>query len=159
MRSLQAVFLCALLSLTMVGMAHANPADITTAAQALQKELGTGKAISSSEGPVVLQALESAAISKPELLGEMAALLAAARPELAGEIKKSITVLALSDVDATISKMELAAVSPTIDQLAALAALEGAAPASGGNVVSSEDLDSPDLGWAGYGAENNGSAD
>lgn len=159
MRFLKLLFLSAALSVAFMVPAGAGPAETTSAAQALQQALGNTKVISSGEGPEVLQALEAAAISKPDLLGEIAALVAVARPELVADIKKSIRLLAPQNAAAVIRFMEQASINPSVDQLAALAALEGISPASGSSFSSdSQQERGVDLGWAGY-SSSNGSPD
>lgn len=160
MRSLKLMLLSAAVSLVLVAGAHASPAETTKAAEALQQALGSTKILGTSEGPEVLQAFESAAIDNPALLSEMAVLLAVARPELVAEIKKSIRLLTPVDAESVIKTMEQASINPTVDQLAALAGLEGAAPAaSSGGAVSNGNSDNVDLGWAGFGGGSKGSAD
>ena len=164
MRSFKFVML-AVLAAGIVAM-PAMAGDAVSSQQAvkmLQQAMGPAKSLSSGDKADIMAAFTHATGQNPDLLQELATLIAVARPDLVTDLKSTIQLIRPELAQQIIDQMEQASINPSVDQLAALANLEGAAPASGDPNVSSgsetaESEDPNDLGWAGY-VPGNGSQD
>lgn len=152
-------FVLVALFMGVVATAPVQAAAPLEAAQAVQAQLGAGKTLTNGEAADIIAAFESAAAAHPDMLSEMAALVAAARPDLGAQLKASIIKLNPDNADSIIEQMEQAANDPTADQLSALAAIEGREPSSGHDDSGSGEKDGSDLGWANYTVDRDGSPD
>lgn len=148
MRSFRFLALIAALLVVLALPAQAETSTSLEAAQMLQQTLGPGKSITGSDASDILAALTTAAARRPDMLTEMAALIAVARPDIMADLKKAIAQINPASADSIIRLIEQASINPTIDQLAALAGVETApaADSSGGSGGSSPPGDA-DLGW------------
>lgn len=144
--------------------AQAESVTPAEAAQVIQAQLGASQTLSNGESDNIIAAFEAAATAHPEMAAELAQLVAAARPDLGLQLKASIIKIAPDKADSIIELMEQAANNPTVDQLAALAEIEGAQKPSAGHDNDNRnnergEKDGGDLGWATHGDDHDGSAD
>lgn len=139
MRSLRVVMLAAGLVAASFVPAMAAPESVQTesvvsaseAAAALKANMPQGVTLGGATSEQLIAAFEKTAKQNPSLAAELAALVAAARPDMVEGLRQSINSNFPETAQAIIEKMDQAASNPSADQLAAIAQSEGSAPAAG----------------------------
>lgn len=131
MKSIRVLAMAAVLALAPFTQASASFTTPAEAATALKQSLPSGSSLSLAAPEDVLAAFSTAALKHPEMLDQMAIVVSVARPELIDDLRPIVAGFSPSGVDAIMDKVDEASSNPSADQLAAIAEVEGAAPAAG----------------------------
>ena len=131
MNSIRVLAMIAVLALAPLAPAFASFTTPSEAATALKQSLPSGSSLSMASPETVLAALSTAAAKNPEMLDQLAILVSVARPDLSEDLRQIVAEFSPSGVDAIMDKVDEASSNPAADQLAAIAEIEGAAPAAG----------------------------
>lgn len=103
----------------------------TQAAEILQSALPGGRTLSTASEAELGDAFKAAVFSHEGSGAGVAALIAAGRPDLMPMLGETVRSVCPSSAEMILSGMGSSAASPSADEWAALALLEGAAPAAG----------------------------
>lgn len=104
----------------------------SVAAQALQSSLPSGVTMGSATEAQVIAAYKDASSKNEGYAGALASIVAVGRPDLVAALSSAVKEICPSSADVIIQQINESASNPTADQLAAIAASEGVAPAAGG---------------------------
>lgn len=104
------------------------PAD---AATMFQSSLPSGVTLGAGSEDEILGAFSQSMLNNPAAIGDIAALIAVARPDLVDGLTNAVRESCSANANLIITKIQEASANPTADQLAAIAATDGVAPAAG----------------------------
>ncbi len=104
----------------------------SVAAQALQGSLPSGVTMGSATETQVVAAYKDASSKNEGYAGALASIVAVGRPDLVAALSSAVKEICPSSAEGIIEQINESASNPTADQLAAIAASEGVAPAAGG---------------------------
>lgn len=102
-----------------------------TAASMFQSSLPSGTTLGAGSEEDILAAFKDSMDKNPAAIGDIAALIAVARPDLLDGLTNAVRESCSANANAIIAKIQEAAANPTADQLAAIATTDGIAPAAG----------------------------
>lgn len=111
----------------------------SVAAQALQGSLPTGVTMGSATEAQVVAAYKDASSKNEGYAGALASIVAVGRPDLVEALSSAVKEVCPSNAEVIMEQINESASNPTADQLAAIAASEGVAPAAGGEADAGPD--------------------